>query len=206
MCERRCARGGEWGKAGADIATGDAQPLGMPLSSGMGFIACRAPFASDMPGCRAILGDAKGESGYEFQSKWNAGSVTPVAAAAYMAAKGAAGLAAVAQTSAANAAALMHALTDINGVERAFSAPGFHEFVLKLSTPVAPVLHALKAQGILGGIPLRQYFPDLGQSLLVCATETKAAADIARYVANMTRIVGKRFQPAPCSIKQAHNS
>ena len=96
---------------------------------------------------------------------------------------------------------LAQALTDIRGIERAFSTPVFHEFVLKLATPVAPVLHALKAQGILGGMPLTQHFPELGQSLLVCATETKTAADIGRYAGNMTRIISKRFQPAPCAIK-----
>ena len=100
---------------------------------------------------------------------------------------------------------MAQSLAGINGVERAFSMPIFHEFVLKLSTSVTPVLHALKAQGILGGIPLMQHFPEIGQSLLACATETKTAAHIARYTENMTRIIGKRFQPAPCSIKQARN-
>jgi glycine dehydrogenase subunit 1 len=84
--------------------------------------------------------------------------------------------------------------------------PIFHELVLKIGTPVAPILHALKAQGILGGIPLAQTFPGLGQSLLVCATETQTADDIARYADNMTRIIGKRFQPAPCAIKPGRHS
>jgi len=88
---------------------------------------------------------------------------------------------------------MAQSLAGINGVERAFSMPIFHEFVLKLSTSVTPVLHALKAQGILGGIPLMQHFPEIGQSLVVCATETKTAAAIARFTENMTGIIGKRF-------------
>lgn len=56
------------------------------------------------------------------------------------------------------------------------------------------------------GISLVQYFPELGQGLLVCTIETKTADDIARYVDNMTRTIGKRFQPAPSAIEPERNS
>ena len=46
------------------------------------------------------------------------------------------------------------------------------------SAPVADVLHALKAQGILGGLALTQDYPELGDTLLVCATETKHDGDL----------------------------
>jgi glycine dehydrogenase subunit 1 len=68
------------------------------------------------------------------------------------------------------------------------------------------VLRALKARGILGGMPFAPYFPELGNSLLVCATETKTADDVTRFADNMTRIIGKRFQPAPCAIKPERHS
>ena len=48
--------------------------------------------------------------------------------------------------------------------------------------------------------------PEFGESLLVCATEAKTDVVIASYVDNMTRIIGRRFQPAPCVIKPAKNS
>ena len=44
---------GEWGDGGADIACGDAQPFGVPLSSGgpyVGFMACRMEHVRQMPG------------------------------------------------------------------------------------------------------------------------------------------------------------
>jgi glycine dehydrogenase subunit 1 len=63
------------------------------------------------------------------------------------------------------------------------------------------VLHALKAQGILGGLNLTHDYPELGQSLLVCATETKSAGDLKHYSDNMARIFGKRYRPAPCALK-----
>jgi glycine dehydrogenase subunit 1 len=62
-------------------------------------------------------------------------------------------------------------------------------------------LHALRAQGILGGLSLVDDYPEFGQSLLVCATETKTEGDLKHYVENMARIVGKRFGPSPCALK-----
>jgi glycine dehydrogenase subunit 1 len=86
-----------------------------------------------------------------------------------------------------------------------FGGPVFHEFVLRLKTPLAPLLKALKAQGILGGLDLAQDYPQLGQSLLVCSTETRNAEDLKRYTENMARIGGKHFRPAPYALKPSSN-
>ncbi|HET6493205.1 MAG TPA: hypothetical protein VFG44_09540, partial [Burkholderiales bacterium] len=116
-----------------------------------------------------------------------------------MALLGPAGLAAVARACHSSTLDLLRGLSAIESVERAFSAPVFHEFVLRLETPVAPVLRALKAQGILGGLSLTHDYPELGQSLLICATETKSEGDLKRYSDNMARILGKRYRPASCA-------
>lgn len=211
---------GEWGARGADIAVGDGQPLGVPLSSGgpyFGFMACRRELVRQMPG--RIVGatrDLDGKPGYVLtlqareqhirRSKatsnicTNQGLVV-TAAAIYMALLGPAGLRAVAEASHANATALRDRLAATPGIEAAFGGPIFHEFVLRLKTPVAPVLQALKAQGILGGLDLRRDYPELSQPLLVCATETKSEDDLTRYSENMARIMSRRFRPAPCALK-----
>lgn len=212
---------GEWAADGADIAVGDGQPLGVPLANGgpyFGFMACRRALVRQMPG--RIVGatrDVDGKPGYTLtlqareqhirRSKATSNICTNqgllvTAATIYMALLGPAGLAAVARSCHGNALDLLARLTAIEGVERAFSAPVFHEFVLRLKTPVAPVLHALRAQGILGGFSLTHDYPELGQSLLVCATETKNESDLKHYADNMMRIVGKRFRPAPCALKR----
>jgi glycine dehydrogenase subunit 1 len=202
---------GEWGAAGADIAVGEGQPLGVPLSSGgpyFGFMACRKALVRQMPG--RLVGatcDAEGRRGYTLtlqareqhirRSKatsnicTNQGLVV-TAATIYMTLLGPAGLAGVAKACHANALDLMERLCAIKGIDRAFDAPFFHEFVLRLKTPVEPVLRALKAQGILGGLNLANPYPELGPSLLVCATETKSEQDLSHYSSNMARIVGKR--------------
>ncbi len=59
---------GQWGDKGADIACGEAQPLGVPLASGgpyVGFLTCRNEFVRQMPG--RIIGktvDLDGRPGF----------------------------------------------------------------------------------------------------------------------------------------------
>ncbi|HRD49138.1 MAG TPA: glycine dehydrogenase, partial [Candidatus Contendobacter sp.] len=43
------------------------------------------------------------------------------------------------------------------------------------------VLNRLLAQNILGGLDLSREYPELGNALLVCATETKDEGDLQRY-------------------------
>ena len=58
---------------------------------------------------------------------------------------------------------------------------GFHEFTLALPLPVGTVIERLADARILAGVALDEDFPELGNALLVCATETKAEADFDRY-------------------------
>ena len=211
---------GDWGATGADIAVGDGQPLGVPLASGgpyFGFMACRKALVRQMPG--RLVGatrDVDGRPGYVLtlqareqhirRSKATSNICTNqglmvTAATIYMALLGMGGLAGAARACHRNTLALLADMTGIEGVERVFGGPVFHEFALRLKTPVLPVLHALKAQGILGGFSLVHDYPELGQSILVCATETKTEGDLKHYAENMARIVGKRFRPAPCALK-----
>ena len=119
------------------------------------------------------------------------------AATIYLALLGPEGLERVAQASHANAHELALQLGVLPGVTRTFSGPVFHEFVVQFNAPVAGVLQGLKAQGILGGLALTRDYPELGNALLVCATETKRDDDLALYADNIKRILGRRRRPAP---------
>ncbi|HLD13974.1 MAG TPA: aminomethyl-transferring glycine dehydrogenase subunit GcvPA [Burkholderiales bacterium] len=202
---------GAWGTKGADIAVGEGQPLGAPLSSGgpyFGFMCCKQALVRQMPG--RIIGatlDKDGKRGYTLtlqareqhirRSKatsnicTNQGLVV-TAATIYMALLGPEGLERVAATSHANTLALVEKLTAIKGVTRIFNRPVFHETALRLDMPVSDVLRALEAQGIVGGYDLSGHYPQLGQALLVCATETRTPEDIAQYAFHLERIVSKR--------------
>ncbi|NGP54070.1 aminomethyl-transferring glycine dehydrogenase subunit GcvPA [Thioalkalivibrio sp. XN8] len=191
---------GEWGEAGADIACGEGQPLGVPLSSGgpyFGFLACRQALVRQMPG--RIVGktvDLDGRAGFALtlqareqhirRSKATSNICTNqglmvTAATIYMSLLGAEGLARVAAACVRNTAELVGQLESLEGVQRAFPGHFFHESVLRLEQPVGPLLEALAGRGILGGYDLSHDYPELGHALLVCATETRTASDIETY-------------------------
>ena len=199
---------GEWGARGADIAVGEGQPLGVPLSSGgpyFGFMATRMDYVRQMPG--RIVGrtlDVAGHAGFTLtlqareqhirRAKATSNICTNqgllvTAATIYMSLMGPQGLARTAAAAHARARELVAGLTRVPGVRLAFSGPYFHEAVLQLDRPVAPVLKSLSSRGILGGLDLSGYFPELGHALLVCATETKTAADIDRYRAHLSEVM-----------------
>ena len=201
---------GEWGDGGADIACGDAQPFGVPLSSGgpyVGFMACRMEHVRQLPG--RIAGrtvDVDGKPGFTLtlqareqhirRAKATSNICTNQgllmsAATIHLALLGPAGLERVARACIARTSELVAALTRLPGVRAAFQGPRFHEAVLKLDRPVAPVLAALAAEGIVGGHDLARDYPELGDALLVCATETRTRADIEAYASALGRILGR---------------
>lgn len=191
---------GAWGVTGADIVCGDGQPLGAPLSSGgpyFGFLCCRQELVRQMPG--RLVGrtvDLDGKTGFTLtlqareqhirRSKATSNICTNqglmvTAATLYLSLLGPQGLEQIAATCHAHIRALVESLTQIPGVSRAFNRPVFHEAVLKLPRPAQEVLDGLLERGILGGFDLRNEYPELGDALLVCATETRNAADLKRY-------------------------
>ncbi|MDR0480746.1 MAG: aminomethyl-transferring glycine dehydrogenase subunit GcvPA [Gallionellaceae bacterium] len=196
---------GRWGAKGADIAVGDGQPLGAPLSSGgphFGFICCKDALVRQMPG--RIIGrtvDLEGKAGYTLtlqareQHIRRAKATSNIcsnqglmvaAATIHMALLGADGLRRAAAASHANTAALAAQIQGATSVRRFFGAH-FHEIVLQLSKPVAAVLDAMREQDVLGGYDLSARYPQLGHAMLVCATETKTADDLQRYVNALQR-------------------
>jgi glycine dehydrogenase subunit 1 len=199
---------GEWGAKGADIVVGDGQPFGVPLSSGgpyFGFMTTRMEHVRQMPG--RIIGrtvDLDGKPGFTLtlqareqhirRSKATSNICTNqgllvTAATIHMSLLGSAGLEKVAAASQTQTSALVAALTGIKGVKLAFGGPRFHEAVLQLDRNPAEVLEALTQRGIVGGYDLSRQYPELGNALLVCATETRTDADIAAYAAAMTQVM-----------------
>ncbi len=61
------------------------------------------------------------------------------------------------------------------------AAPRFNEFVVQTKGAAAAINKRLAKKGVLGGLPLRQYYPELGNAALWCCTErnTKAQIDAA---------------------------
>ena len=61
-------------------------------------------------------------------------------------------------------------------------------------------MRALSAQGIVGGVSVVADYPELGNCLLICATETKSDADLDTYVEALQRI-SVRLQANRCPVE-----
>jgi len=190
----------DWGNKGADIVVGEGQPFGIPLSSGgpyVGFLCCKQEHVRQMPG--RIIGrtvDLEGKQGFTLtlqareqhirRAKATSNICTNqglamTAATIYLSLMGAEGLERVSLASHHNITQLTQQVAAIDGVKVAFTGVVFHEVVLQLNKPVAPVLAKMAELGVLGGLDLSPYYPELGNALLVCTTETKNAADLTRF-------------------------
>lgn len=201
---------GEWGSEnqGIDIVCGEGQPLGAPLSSGgpyFGFMCCNQKHVRQMPG--RIIGattDLDGKRGFALtlqareqhirRSKatsnicTNQGLLT-TAATIYMSLMGPEGLYQVAAQSHTNTRTLADKLNAIDGVEVIFERPCFHETAIRLPKPFSDIQNALEDRGILGGFDLSADFPELGNALLVCATETKTIEDLELFASQLAAVL-----------------
>lgn len=193
---------GEWAENGVDIVCGEGQPLGVPLASGgpyFGFMCCKLQHVRQMPG--RIIGrttDLDGKEGFTLtlqareqhirRSKATSNICTNqgllvTAATIYMSLLGPKGLKKVALNSHKNTQLLRDRLTRINGVSALFSAPNFHECVIQVSSDAQQLIDQLaREHHILGGYDISIAYPELGNAILVCATETRTERDIEQFV------------------------
>ena len=185
----------------ADIAIGDAQPLGMPLSFGgpyAGFMACKQDYVRMIPG--RITGethDSEGNRAYvltlqarEQHIKRQLASsnicsnqmLCAIMSSIYLACMGPEGMREVAEQNIAKAHYLADELAKIKGVKIRYAAPFFNEFVIDTEKCAEEINDALKAKGFMGGLPLgRMIKGDKG--MLWCATEMNSREDIDSLIA-----------------------
>lgn len=193
---------GQWGDAGADLACGDGQPLGIPLAFGgpsLGFLCCRQEQVRQLPG--RVVGrtlDREGNPGFVLtlqtreqhirRSRANSNICTnqglmALAATIHLSLLGPSGLRWVATTCHQHTRRLLERLTAVAGVTAWVTGAFFHEVVVVLPVPAAPVVARLADQGVLAGYPLGADYPGLENMLLTCATECRTAAEIETFAA-----------------------
>jgi len=189
------------GEYGADIATGEGQPLGIPLAYGgpyLGILACREPLVRQIPGrLIGLTSDVDGRRAFVMtlrareqdirREKASSNICTnqalcALAAGIYLASIGPHGLRDVAALSAARAAELEAALAAA-GAPRVHAAPYLYEFAVRVKDATA-VHRRLLDRGVLAGLPLADLYPgdrSLSDALLVCATEVTTSDEIAAF-------------------------
>lgn len=181
------------GEYGADIAVGDGQELGLPLSFGgpyMGFMTCREKLMRKLPGrivgetedsrgnrCFVLTLQAREQHIRREKASSNICSneaLCTMACGAYMAALGPAGMKEAASQCYAKAHYLAGELEKI-GYTLKYKFPFFDEFVTDSPLPPKEVEKLLAAEGILSGLPV-------GEGILWCATEMDSKEEMDRLV------------------------
>ena len=187
---------------GADVAVGEAQPLGMPISYGgpyLGYMATTTKYMRKLPG--RIVGqtvDDKGNRAYvlalqareQHIRREKASSnicsneaLCALTASVYMAAMGPGGMAEAATQSMSKAHYLAKGLCSIPGISMKYAGEYFHEFVVEMPR-ADEALQALEDAGILGGLPVEG-------GVLWCATEKVSKADLDRAIAIVKEVCTK---------------
>jgi glycine dehydrogenase subunit 1 len=189
------------GSLGADIASAEGQPLGVPPGYGgpyVGLLATGKSHVRQMPGRLAgITTDATGKRGYVLtlqtreqhirREKATSNICTnqglmATAATVYMSIMGPEGFREVAQRSYANAHYLARQVSAKPGYAVINTGEFFHEFVVKCPESAATTNRLLLDQGILGGLDLGTVEPGMAAYMLVCATELHTRSSIDRFV------------------------
>ncbi|MBO7290093.1 MAG: aminomethyl-transferring glycine dehydrogenase subunit GcvPA [Bacteroidaceae bacterium] len=182
----------EWG---ADIACGDAQSLGIPMTYGgpyVGYLACvnahvrKLPgrivgATTDVDGKRAFVLTLQAREQHIRREKANSNicsnqSLMALWVTIYMSVMGNKGLSDACSLSYSGAHYLAQQLVATGKCAMAYDKPFFNEFAVKTTVPAQLVLEALLANGILGGVRIAD------DTLLVCVTEQRTKAQMDKFV------------------------
>ena len=189
------------GEYGVDIAVGEGQPLGMPLSFGgpyLGFMTCKKAMMRKLPG--RIVGETKDDDGNRCfvltlqareqhirRAKATSNicsnqSLCALRALMYLSLVGPDGLARVAEHGMALARYAVEKLTALPGVSLLNDAPFGNEVALRLPRPAEEVVQALLRRGVAAGYPVGRAYAGMDDVLLLACTECNTRAQVDAMV------------------------
>lgn len=195
------------GDFGADIVVGEGQPLGVAMGFGgplVGFFATKTEHVRRIPG--RIVGrtnDHEGNPGFVMTLRTREQDIRrekatsnictnealmALASTVYMCALGKNGLTSIAETSVRNTQYAIKKLTEA-GAKLRFANKSFCEFVLDLGKNAETVQSKLIEAGIMAGYPLGKDYHGMENCILVCCTETRTAAQIDRFAAELKKVL-----------------
>lgn len=196
------------GQLGADIVVGEGQPLGIAMGFGgpaLGLFTCKREYVRRIPG--RIVGrttDEQGRIGYVMTLRTREQDIRrekatsnictnqalmALAATVHLSALGSSGMRQVAEASVRNAQYAIAQLTRHGATLRFPQRKVFCEFVLSLPRPADEVRDRLLERGILAGLPLGEFWPDMRNDLLVAVTEIRTKAEIDRFAMELAAVL-----------------
>ncbi|MBI2871753.1 MAG: aminomethyl-transferring glycine dehydrogenase subunit GcvPA [Chloroflexi bacterium] len=194
------------GAFGADIATAEGQPLGIPLSFGgpyVGLFASRQEHLRQMPG--RIVGrtrDGQGRTGYVLTLQTReqhirreratsnictSEALVALACTVYVAALGKQGMQRVAELCYHKAHYAASEIAKLPGYSLPLSGTFFQEFVVRCPSPPAKVNEHLLERRIIGGLDVSDQVP---QGMLLCVTEMNSRKEIDALVSALAEVKG----------------
>ncbi|MBU1225679.1 MAG: aminomethyl-transferring glycine dehydrogenase subunit GcvPA [Actinobacteria bacterium] len=196
------------GEAGCDIAFGEGQPLGNPMSFGgpvLGVFATTEALLRRMPG--RLVGRTTDEAGraaftltlrtreQDIRRERASSNIctnqtlNAIGAAVHLAWLGPGGLAEAGRQSIQKAHYLAGRLARVKGVRAANPAPFAREFAILTPVEPAEVVSAMGERGYLAGIPLSGDYPELPGGLLVAVTEQRTRDELDGYTAALEEVI-----------------
>ncbi len=196
------------GEFGADIVTGEGQPLGIPLSFGgpyLGILATKLEYVRAIAG--RLVGetvDSKGQRGLVLtlstreqhikREKASSNICTNqglmmLAATAYMSLLGKGGLQQVAENCFHKAHYAAAQINKLKGFKLKYkNVPFFHEFVIEAPMPASELNLRLLERGIIGGYDLGQDYSAQQNCVLLAVTEMNSKEEIDFLVEGLREV------------------
>jgi glycine dehydrogenase subunit 1 len=196
------------GEMGFDIATGEGQSLGIPLSFGgpyLGFMSAKKELVRQMPG--RIVGatvDSDGKRGFVLTLQTREQHIRrekatsnicsnealcALRATVFTALLGRDGIKALAEQNYRNCEFAKDSLSRVKGVEVKRSSPTFNEFTVLLPRCADEVVYRMTEKGFASGFPLGRFYKGMDNYLLVAVTEKRTKEDICKLADSLEAVL-----------------
>jgi len=196
------------GEMGFDIATGEGQSLGIPLSFGgpyLGFMAVKSQLVRQMPG--RIVGatvDSDGKRGFVLTLQTREQHIRrqkatsnicsnealcALRAAVFVSLLGREGLKELAEHNYQKAEFAKEELSRVKGVTVKRSSATFNEFTVLLPRGADEVVRRMIEKGFACGFPLGRFYKGMDNYLLIAVTEKRTKEEIRRLTDSLEAVL-----------------
>lgn len=192
------------GEFNADICVAEGQPLGTPMGFGgplLGLFACKKQYVRQMPG--RLVGatvDGQGRRGYTLTLQTREQHIrrekatsnicsnealNALAATVYLATLGKQGMRKVANLCLQKAHYAAETIAALPNCMLLSDGQFFNEFVIKCERPIESINESLASKGIIGGLDLERFYPEMAGCMLLCVTEKRSKEEIDALVGGL---------------------